>query len=246
MNNEREHTHSFKVEFAHLDNNSYVKPHGYQHIISKAIDEHLILFDMDTGVNLEQEYSWVLIALNVEIKKHIQGCANVHIQTWFSERKRLCFRREVEARDDAGDVIFVASVYSVLIDLKTHSVYRKAELPFKLMDANPEFLLDSKPAFKEELQYEKVCERKVYRSHIDALGHVNNCRYGEFAFDALTDEYADMTKIKGFDIYFCSELKQDEIFTVEQHIQNIKDKIVLHGYNNSNKKTSFYSVFYFN
>ncbi len=238
MNTEQQHIHKVKVDFAYLDAQGYIKPHGYQHIIGKVIDEHLSLYKLDFSSCLEKNLGWVLVSLHVDIKKHIQGCANLHIRTWHSERKRLYFRRELEAFDASGAMVFVATIYSVLMDFSTQSIYRKSELPFTLESPHAEFTLDVAPVFKEKPIFEKVGERTVLRSFIDAFGHVNNCRYGEFIFDALSDEHADMYKIQAFSIYFCSELKLHDIFHMEE---NINDKITLHGHNVSAQKTAFFA-----
>ncbi len=237
MNTERQHLHKAKVDFAYLDAQGYIKPHGYQHIIGKVIDEHLSLYKLDFTSCLEKKLGWVLVSLHIDIKKHIQGCQTLHIRTWHSQRKRLYFRREIEAFDTSGAVVFVATMYSILMDFNTQRIYKKTELPFTLEDPHPEFMLDADPVFKEKLSYEKVCDRTVLRSFIDAFGHVNNCRYGEFIFDALANEYADLSKIQGFSIYFCSELKLNDNFCIEQ---NSDDDIIFHGYNTSSQKTSFY------
>ena len=50
------------------------------------------------------------------------------------------------------------------------------------------FLIESSPSFKMTESLESVSEQIVRPSHVDCLGHVNNCRYGEFAYDAFTDE----------------------------------------------------------
>ncbi len=241
MNNEQERSYTIKVEFAHLDAQGHIKPHGYQHIIGRVVDEHLEFFQIDFNACLQQQVSWVVVALNVDIKKHVQGCATLHIKTWYSERKRLHFRREIEALDDAGDVVFVASLYSVLWDLQAQSIYRKAELPFELLPPHPDFRLNRSPVFREKLEYTKIDERQMLRSYIDPLGHVNNCRYGEFAFDALPDAHADLSKITGFDIYFCSELTLHDTIRIEK---NIQESITLHGYNQTRQKTSFYCIFH--
>ncbi len=241
MNTEFEHAYNAKVEFAYLDSHGYIKPHGYQHIIGKVVDEHLEFYHVDFDSCLEKNVGWVIVSLHFEIKKHVQGCTNLTFRTWHSERKRIYFRREVKACDDTGEVVFVATIYSVLMDFNAQALYRKAELPFKLVEPHPEFLMDVAPVFKEKLEYTHNCERKVLRSFIDAFGHVNNCRYGEFAFDALSDEHANLSKLNAFSIYFCSELKLNDTFAIEQ---NIQDRIVLHGYNKSTQKTSFYCEFF--
>ncbi len=238
MNTERQYVYPIKAEFAHLDAQGYIKPHGYQHIIGRAVDEHLIRYGMDFDACLERKFGWVIVSLHCEIKKHIQGCANLHIKTWYSERKRIYFRREIEARDDSGEMVFVATIYSILLDLTTQAIYRKAELPFELAKPHPEFTLDVAPVFQKKLEYIHNCERTVRRSFIDAFGHVNNCRYGEFIFDALSSKHADLSKLQAFSIYFHSELKLDDMFVIEE---NISEKIFFHGYNKTSQKTSFYS-----
>ena len=51
-------------------------------------------------------------------------------------------------------------------------------------------------------------QRKVYNSHMDSLGHVNNICYGKFAYDALSEtECMNMHNLKRIDLYFRSELK---------------------------------------
>ncbi len=241
MNTELDHTYKLKVEFAHLDSQGYIKPHGYQHLIGRIVDEHLENYHVDFNSCMEKKFGWVVVSLHFKIEKHVQGCANLHVKTWHSERKRIYFRREVKAFDDAGDVVFLATIYSVLMDLNAQAIHRKEELPFKLVAPHPEITLDVAPVFKQKLEYNNNCERTVLRSYIDAFGHVNNCRYGEFAFDALSDKHADLSKLNGFSIYFCSELRLNEIFMIEESIQ---DKIVLHGYNKSTQKTSFYCEFF--
>ena len=48
----------------------------------------------------------------------------------------------------------------------------------------------------------------VRPSWIDGVGHVNNCRYGEFLYDALTDaQRAQMAKLKRLELYFVNESK---------------------------------------
>ncbi len=242
MNTELEHTYKMKVEFAHLDAKGYIKPHGYQHIIGRVVDEHLSVFNVDFDSCMEKNLGWVLVSLHLNIKKHVHGCTSLHIKTWHSERKRIYFRREVKAFDDNGDIVFVATIYSVLMDFGAKAVYRKAELPFTLEEPHQEFVVEAAPMFKEKLEYKHNCERTVLRSYIDAFGHVNNCHYGEFAFDALTDAQADLSKLSAFSIYFCSELTLNDAFVIEE---NIQEKVVLHGFNKTTQKTSFYCEFFY-
>ena len=100
------------------------------------------------------------------------------------------------------------------------------------------------PSFKADKAFKKTEDRRVYNSFIDCLGHVNNTRYGEFAYDALTDaEKNNLGSLKRMDIYFLSELRDHDTFSVFKAYEN--NKIIIRGVNNIKQDTSFDVVFEF-
>ena len=83
-----------------------------------------------------------------------------------------------------------------------------------------------------------VEERTVQASQIDCLGHVNNCRYGELAYDIFTDEEQENLKnLKRMDINFLSELRAGDQFTMKKAYED--DQIFFQGYNNTKDDVSF-------
>lgn len=85
-------------------------------------------------------------------------------------------------------------------------------------------------------------ERKVYNSHIDLLGHVNNSRYGEFAYDVFTDEERkDLSDYNRMEYYFQSELRRGETFSI--HKGKEEGRMVIRGHNETRDCVSFEIVF---
>jgi len=79
---------------------------------------------------------------------------------------------------------------------------------------------------------------------VDLLGHVNNRRYGDFAYDALTaEEILRLRKIKRMDLYFISEMRNKDDFTVFKSVE--ENRILLRGHNNMKNDTAFDIVFQF-
>jgi len=141
-------------------------------------------------------------------------------------------------RNENGEVMFHGSTFSVLLDVEKRTIYRKKELPFLLGEPTGDFTIEASPAFKTNLEFCKVDEREVFNSHIDCLGHVNNCRYGEFAYDAFTDkERQNLAKLKRMDINFISELRNKDTFSILKASDG--NKLLVRGYNNIKDNTAF-------
>ena len=88
------------------------------------------------------------------------------------------------------------------------------------------------------MEFDKIAERKVFNSYIDYLGHVNNCRYGEFAYDAFTDEERqNLARLKRMDFYFLSELRNKDTFSVLKTYDG--NKLLIRGYNNIKDNLAF-------
>jgi len=162
----------------------------------------------------------------------------MYANTWYSQRRGPFFRRELVFKNENGEVMFHGSTFSVLLDVEKRTIHRKKELPFLLGEPIEDFTIEAGPAFKTNLEFCKVDEREVLNSHIDCLGHVNNCRYGEFAYDAFNDkERQNLAKLKRMDINFTSELRNKDTFSILKACAD--DKVLVRGYNNIKDNIAF-------
>ena len=242
--NELDYVYDVEIEVSELNENNFLKPYAYQNIFAKIAEQHLNKINLNVDTTMKYNLAWVLMSISIEIVKPVEGCTKLYANTWYSQRKGPFFRRELVFKDENGDLMFHGSTFSVLLDLTTRSVYRKKTVPF--MDSEPfeDFTIDAVPSFKTGLEFENIDERKVYNSHIDCLGHVNNTRYGEFAYDALTEnERNNLGKLTRMDIYFLSELRSNDTFSIQKAYQN--NKIMVRGLNNIKQNISFDVVFDF-
>lgn len=234
---ETDFTYELETEFEGFNENLLLKPSAYQKLCAKLGDIHLSKIDMHVDKTIENNLAWILTTLSIEIIKPV----TVNIvsgKTWYSGRKGPLFRREYLFSDEKGDVLFKGFSFSVLLDMDNRLIYRKRELPFKMTEPIEDFTIEAKNNRKLDLDFIKLDERKVYNSFIDPLGHVNNCRYSEFAYDALSEnEINDLYGLRRMDIYFRSELRKDDIFS----LYKTKDEstIYIRGMNKSKGDISF-------
>ena len=246
MTLETNFVYKLETQFEDFNENLLLKPYGYQQLCAQLGDIHLSKIDLNVDTTMKSKLSWVLTSLSIEIIKPVKGNIELKGRTWHSDRKGPFFRREYVFSDKDDKVLFNAASFSVLLDMDKRNIYRKKELPFYIADPIKEYLIDARHKSKidSDLDFTKVTERQVYNSLLDPLGHVNNCRYGEFAYDVFTDIEVDkLEELKRMDIYFKSELRKNDMFSLYKCVDD--KTIVVRGENNTKGDTSFDIIFIF-
>ncbi|MDR0405685.1 MAG: hypothetical protein LBH54_02695 [Clostridiales bacterium] len=243
MENERNFEYHIQLVGNDFNEDGVIKPYVYQNMIQYAAECHLKKLRLDTDVMAARQLAWVLAGMTIEAEHPPAGCVRVAGQTWHSETKGPYFRREFIFFDDAGQVVFRGASFSVLIDLCKRSVLRKFTLPAALGNGNGEFVIaQAKPNFREAEAYDFRERRKVRNSDMDLLGHVNNTRYCEFAYDALSREEKSRA-VKGVAVNFAGELQSDETVGIYKGIRG--DAVYIKGVRESDGKKSFDVAFTF-
>lgn len=210
---EKEHAfiHELDVEFAALNEYGILKPSAYQALFAQLAERHLAVYRADSNETLQFGLSWALIGISIEVGRPIDRCMRLYASTWYSGRTGPYFRRELLFRDEAGAIRFQGSTFSVLLDVANRTVYRKKELPFPLTEPRPVHCIDAEPRFRPEGHFPAGEIRQVRNSDIDNLGHMNNRRYGDLAYDALEDrEIRALAGLSRLDFHFVSELRKGD------------------------------------
>ncbi|HZX20872.1 MAG TPA: acyl-ACP thioesterase domain-containing protein [Clostridia bacterium] len=241
---EKDYTYEVNNEVSDLSENNILKPYGYQKLFSQVIDLHLDNINLSMDMTMKLNLAWVLVSLSAEIIKPVEGIIKMYAQTWHSQRKGPFFRREFIFKNKNDETLFRGSSFSVLFDMNKRTIYRKKELPFAVLEPDEDFTIEAGPTTNINPEFEKVDQRKVYNSHIDCLGHVNNICYGRFAYDAFSGaECINMHNLRRMDLYFKSELKNNDVFSILKAHEN--NKIIIRGYNDVRSENSFDAMFEF-
>lgn len=244
MKSEKDCVYELLATASYLNQYNQLKPYAFQILFEQMAERHLFKLNLNVDEVMKYGVAWALISMSVEAVTPIENNMTLYGNTWFSQHRGPYFRRELLIKNGDGQVMFKGSTHSVLLDLEKRSVYRKKEAPFPMHEPTEIFLLDASPGFKMETELLPVAERTAQPSHIDCLGHVNNCRYGEFAYDTFTDEEQEMLRdLKRMDIYFLSELRAGDRFTMKKGKEG--NKLFFQGCNNTKDDVSFNIVMSF-
>lgn len=182
---------------------------GYQHLICAAAELDLTTRSMSITDTISKGYAWAITSLTVDVLLPVTGCDPLASRTWISDNRYPINRRELQFF--SGDKeCFRAAVFSTPVSVETHRITRPAD--GESIDVGGPILVDGAisriTALPEMIE---VSRREVFPSDIDALGHMNNCRYGALAYDALTEEERGLlTKPYRFSINFRRQFFQGD------------------------------------
>ncbi len=238
MKSEKDRVYELLSTASYLNQYNQLKPYAYQVLFEQMAERHLFDLNLNVDTTMKHGLAWALISMSIEVVNPIDKSMTLYGNTWYSQHRGPYFRRELLFKNTEGQIMFQGSTFSVLLDIEKRSVFRKKEVPFPMHEPTELFLLDSTPGFKMEADLKSVEERIVQPSQIDCLGHVNNCRYGEFIYDVFSnDEQKKLNDLRRMDINFLSELRAGDQFTMKKC--NAENKILFQGYNNTKDDVSF-------
>ena len=186
-----------------------LKPFGYQALYMQAVEPHLKNIGMDEATVMERwQVAWVLIAMTVEPLRPIRPGDTLHARTWNStEKARLLFRREFCFYDEAETPVLRGATFSTLLDLKSRRVFTDRETIANFVLPAGEQLLAASDRLRMKTPEAPAAETLTARpSWEDSVGHVNNFRYGDLVYDALSEtERASMDRLERLELYFVAE-----------------------------------------
>ncbi len=159
---------------------------GYQHLVCAAAELDLTTRNMAISQTIAKGYAWAITSLTVDVIKPVTSCAPLSARTWISSARYPINRRELQFFC-GDDEVFRAAVFSTPVSVETHRII-KPDDGDHISEGGPELIDDAVSRITALPEMTEACIRHVYPSDIDALGHMNNCRYGALAYDALTDE----------------------------------------------------------
>lgn len=222
---EKQYSYPLKLGISMFNADGALKPDAYQALYMQAVEPHLKNIEMDEA-RLIRDFgvAWVLVSMAVEIRRAVRPDDALTAQTWnTTEKSRLLFRREMVVRDAAGEIVLTIATFSTLLDLNARRVCTDRALIAQFSLPAGETMMEASDRLRIKTPEDAPAETlRVRPSWIDGVGHVNNLRYGEMAYDALTDaQRAGVGALRRMELFFVSET-------------HLGDEILLHRIDDGN------------
>lgn len=186
-----------------------MKLSGYQHLICAGAECDLSTRGMSIRETIANSFAWAMTSLTIDVVSPITGCEPLTVRTWPSGIRSAVCRRELEFIANGG-LCFSAAVFSVPVDTATRKIVPPESLMIPGVAGEP-VVKDAVSRISGVPDVWDILTKKVCPSDIDALGHMNNCRYGAFVYDALTDDEREaLTKPFRYTINFRRQLMEGD------------------------------------
>ncbi|MBQ7937944.1 MAG: hypothetical protein IJ283_05560 [Oscillospiraceae bacterium] len=244
---ELEKTYNFRVDTGAQNENHALTLTALQRIIVTVSEEHLKNIGLDVPFLMKEfGVSWILLSLFAEIKSPVLPGELLFVRTWHTNKKGLYYRRDIEICHEDGSVAMVAATFSSVFDIENRKLCtneKVLELVEELGEGKELFECKNRVRINPD-ELPAVMTQNVMPSWIDALGHVNNFRYGDIITDALSAEArAKLGKLSRFELGFTGELRLGE--SVEVRIGENENEVLAAGIRSSDQKPAFVSKLVF-
>ena len=207
MDNNKVGTYSFVAEPFHVDFNGW--------LTMGVLVNHLLycagLHAADRGFGIaeliENQYTWVLSRLAIELDELPRQYEDFSIQTWVENVYRLFTDRNFAILDKDGKPIGYARSVWAMISMQTR---KPADLLTLHGGSITDYICDkecpiAKPGRIKVTQDTPVAEYLTKYSDIDINGHVNSIKYIEHILDLFPIETFKEKQIKRFEMAYVAE-----------------------------------------
>ena len=210
----------FTISDLQTDRYGRLKPSAISWFVQEIAGRHCIHLGTEWDTLAAKGMFWAIIRHRVQVNRLPQKGETIRIETWPMPTTRVAYPRNVVAFDAAGQELFRTTSLWVLMDLNTRAmilpgksgvtvegILRGGELP--------------QPASLAPAELAQCRQRTVYFTDLDINGHMNNCRYLDWAWDLLPSDAHGSRSLQQFTLCYLNEAIEGQ--TLQLHHADLPD-----------------------
>ena len=153
--------------------------------------------------------TWVLSRFKLTIEKYVTWPSSINLDTWIQSPFRFFAPRETRGTDEAGEDLFRAMTYWVIIDLEKRRP-EKPEMINHWIGLSEDRSLWTKTTLAKLPAGQNLKASNIYKPHLmyrdlDSVQHINNISYVEWILESFSPDYKTNFKPADFEINFLTE-----------------------------------------
>ncbi|WP_138429321.1 acyl-[acyl-carrier-protein] thioesterase [Fodinibius saliphilus] len=193
---------SFKIRASEVASNHQATLPAIGNLLQEIAGNHARKLSFDITDLQENNRTWVLHRLHIQMERLPDWRETICIQTWPSGGDGLRAHRDFLILDNKETIIGRALSYWLILDIESRRPTRIPEEILKKVPTNSDHVLQQNEFPSQPI--ESPVSKKYFtvrKSDLDLNNHVNNVRFVEWMFSCLPDS----TPIKNIDIVFKAE-----------------------------------------
>ncbi|MDZ7805668.1 MAG: thioesterase [Gracilimonas sp.] len=205
------YSEQFKIRANEVDRHGNSTLPALCSLFQEVAGNHALKLNFDITQLLEQNLTWVLHRMDIEIHRFPKWREEITIETWPAAGDALRAYRDYRILDKDGNTLGVCLSYWMMINIKTRRPSRmpKEVLNMRLKDID-HVLKPKNNRPRPFTESNNPRSFQVRNSDLDMNDHVNNARYVEWIMEHYTNNIS--SSVNAIDIQFLREsLAGDEI-----------------------------------
>ncbi len=184
-------------------------------LMQEISDRHAAILGAGWFSLCERGYFWVITKIQLEIHRLPKWTEQVTLRTWVRKSNAATSPRDFEIMDSNGHLLVAANAVWAILD-KEHGYPQRISLFDNGFMPQERCALEGKPMTIKPIALPDTLSKPkdVRYSDLDINRHVNNARYIQWAFDAVSEAFRQTHRIKGVAVKFIAQAKLGDRYIV--------------------------------
>ena len=203
------YTKQFHVLASETDAFQRLKPSHVLAYLQEVAGDHSRLLGTGGEELAQRNLFWAVLRHRVQITRLPKAGEDITVETWPMPTTRTAFPRSAVAYDRDGKELFRSISLWVLMDIDQRGMVlpgKSGVLVEGLLRGNE---LAAPGSLALRTMQNQMC-RQVRFSDLDCNGHMNNCRYLDWAVDTLPGSFHSAHSPREFSVRYSSEARENE------------------------------------
>ena len=209
---------NFTVSDLQCDRFGRLKMSAICWFVQEMAGRHCVHLALDWETLAKRRLFWAIIRHRVQVKRLPGKNERIRIETWPMPTTRVAYPRSVVAYDEQGNELFRSISIWVLMDLDTRAMILPGKSGVEVNGILRGNELAS-PSSMTPAVLQHAFERTVRFTDLDINGHMNNCRYLDWAADLLPSDFHRDHFIRDFTLGYVAEAREGDALTIHYELR---------------------------
>ena len=203
----------YRIDDNMVDCFGRLKPSKLLFLAQDMAGRHCVELGLDHDTMAAKNLFWAVIRHKVQVTRLPRRNETVTVQTWPMPTTRVAYPRATVAYDAQGNELFRIISLWVLMDLQTRAMILTGKSGVEVAGLLTGSELTA-PGSLAPRTLSNSETRSVRFTDLDRNGHMNNCRYPEWAADLLPSAFHQDRSVQEFTVCYLSEARENQVLTL--------------------------------